>query len=225
VNKVIKPCLAKLLDVDQDDWEYTLGLWENAQRIQDTIRENLKKARGKQKAAYDKNVNVSRQYEIGDKLKLINYAKVIGKSSGFIDKFLGPFTISEIRGLTYIIADGSGQEQTVHYNNRMLPYYENHSKLCAYGDNPETPIFHSGVSKESVLSEDSAYGYSGEVFGLRRSSRIFVALKARERMRLSAMLIDGSQATSGRVDVNQIREIGSDDDTTSEYEDTVSNGV
>ena len=278
VNKVIKPCLAKLLDVDQDDWdlflpmaisaynnsyhssigmtpfeahfgrpsvmipdlvmnnplpketsyknvsEYTLGLWENAQRIQDTIRENLKKARGKQKAAYDKNVNVSRQYEIGDKVKLINYAKVIGKSSGFIDKFLGPFTISEIRGLTYIIADGSGQEQTVHYN-RMLPYYENHSKLCAYGDNPETPIFHSGVSKESVLSEDSAYGYSGEVFGLRRSSRIFVALKARERMRLSAMLIDGSQATSGRVDVNQIREIGSDDDTTSEYEDTVSNGV
>ena len=49
------------------------------------------------------------------------------------------------------------------------------------------------------------------MFGLRRSSRIFVALKARERIRLSAMLIDGSQATIGRVDVNQIREIGSND--------------
>ena len=39
------------------------------------------------------------------------------------------------------------------------------------------------------------------------------------------MLIDGSQATIGRVDVNQIREIGSDDDAISEYEDTISNGV
>ena len=61
--------------------------------------------------------------------------------------------------MTYRIVDGNGQEQTVHYN-RMLPYYENHSHLCAYGDNQETPIFHSGVSKESVLSEESAYGYS-----------------------------------------------------------------
>ncbi len=39
------------------------------------------------------------------------------------------------------------------------------------------------------------------------------------------MLIDGSHATIGRVDVNQIREIGSDNDTISEYEDTISNNV
>ena len=39
------------------------------------------------------------------------------------------------------------------------------------------------------------------------------------------MLIDGSHATIGRVDVNQIREIGSVNDTISEYEDTISNNV
>jgi hypothetical protein len=39
------------------------------------------------------------------------------------------------------------------------------------------------------------------------------------------MLIDGSHATIGKVDVNQIRENGSDVYTISEYEDTISNNV
>ena len=238
VNKVIKPCLAKLLDTDQDDWdiylpmaissynnshhssigltpfeahygrpsvmiqdivlnnpltqgtrytdvnEYVVGLWENASRIQGVIRENIQLAKEKQKLAYDKYVNESRQYAIGDSVKLKNFAKIIGKSTGFLDKHLGPFVITGIRGLTYTVMSPDGLSQTVHYN-RMMPYYIGSERVIAYDDAPVIPRFGNTESLDGNASSDK--NYVSETHGIRTSSRLLLKLKAAEKGRLLAM--------------------------------------
>ena len=158
--------------------EYTLGLWENARRIHDTLTSNLERAREKQKLAYDKTARFNHVYQLGDKVKLINYAKVIGKSTGFLDKFLGPYEITKFQGVTYTVCDINGVNQTVHYN-RLLPYYERYTA-------PFDVIEEYGVKVPRFTAVDNE---SVEIRNLRKSSRIFYKIKAKRKMAANRMIV------------------------------------
>ncbi len=86
--------------------QYLVSLRENAQRLQGTIvRENLAEARLKQKAQYDKNVRDNHNFKINDLVRMVNFARVIGQSTGFLDKFPGPLEIARIQNVVYTVKD------------------------------------------------------------------------------------------------------------------------
>jgi hypothetical protein len=103
--------------------EYTLNLWNNAQRIRKEICFNKEAAQMRQKEYYDRTVKDARQFIVGDLVKIKNFKKPPGACSAFIEKFIGPFKVlRKFNELTYEISFKDGKKQVVHYN-RMLPFY------------------------------------------------------------------------------------------------------
>jgi hypothetical protein len=124
------PASTSYRDVSED----TVELWNNSQRLNAIIRSNLAAAHEKQKTNYDKSVKDSRNFALGDAVKVINYCKKIDKSACFQDKFLGPFRIVDIKDVTYTLRANDGCTQTVHYNIRLLPYFSrDHSSIIRSG--------------------------------------------------------------------------------------------
>jgi hypothetical protein len=177
VNKVINPCLAKLIDIDQDDWDvylpmaissynnsfqssikmtpyeahycrpgvlvpdiilnnplptstqykdvnqYLVSLWENAQRLQGVVRENLAEARLKQKAQYDKNVRDNHNFKIGDLVWIHSSLPQLGLTQKLLPRFEGPFEVIEkVDQVTYRVRNETRMFPT--HVQRMLPYHK-----------------------------------------------------------------------------------------------------
>jgi hypothetical protein len=103
--------------------EYTLNLWQSAQRVRNDICSNKEVAQSKQKALYDRTVKGLRVYAVGDFVKIKNYRKTAGVCSAFEKKFVGPYRIcKKIGELTYMLEAPNAKNETVHYN-RLSYYY------------------------------------------------------------------------------------------------------
>jgi hypothetical protein len=104
--------------------EITAELWSNAQHIRNTISANKEQAQYKQKLYYDKFLHDSRQYAVGDWVKIKNYAKALGEQcQAFVEKFKGPYKIvSILDGLVFKLVSDDGNSEVVHYN-RILPFH------------------------------------------------------------------------------------------------------
>lgn len=103
--------------------EYTLNLWNSAQRIRRDIAENKELAQRKQKANYDAYVKCAAKFVVGDKVKIKNYRKPQNVCKAFVEKFIGPFVITECLAEEVFRIEANGKSQVVHYN-RLAKFYE-----------------------------------------------------------------------------------------------------
>jgi hypothetical protein len=78
-----------------DPESYIGRLRSRLQIVHKEALDQQKIMKGKMKANFDSKIKRSNNYEIGDTVFLRNDAKVVGKSSKFLPKYLGPFKITE----------------------------------------------------------------------------------------------------------------------------------
>ena len=85
---------------------------------------NKEQAQNKQKLYYDRFLHDSKQYAVGDWVKIKNYAKASGgQCQAFVEKFKGPYKIvSILDGLVFKLVSEDGKSEVVHYN-RILPFH------------------------------------------------------------------------------------------------------
>jgi hypothetical protein len=105
--------------------DYLAELRANAEVIHRRVNENLDVARERQKRYYDRFINDSVQYGIGDLVLLVNERKLVGESKAFRNKTLGPFrVVDKFNDVNFrIVSLANGREQSVHYN-RLRPFRE-----------------------------------------------------------------------------------------------------
>ena len=114
------PPSTKLNDVA----DYVIALRKSAGRINEIVKRNTATARSRQKANYDRFVRQNNEFNVGDKVKIINHRHQAGLSSCFEAKFLGPYVVRERVGDLNYKLDGSAsglREELVHYN-RLAKY-------------------------------------------------------------------------------------------------------
>jgi len=104
--------------------DFVLNLKIKAFEMSKIMQNRLNEAHLKQKEYYDKFVKENVEFQVGDLIKLKNFKVAEGHSKAFTEKFLGPFKIvGKLNDLVFIIMNGFGKEETIHYN-RMSKWYE-----------------------------------------------------------------------------------------------------
>jgi hypothetical protein len=117
--------------------EYVDELKQNALKINNRINENLKRAQEIQKKYYDKTIKNSRKFEIGDLVLVVNERSILGESSAFKNRAIGPYKIvgKFNDDLNYkIMALNNDRVQTIHYN-RLLYYKARNPDELSFGVN------------------------------------------------------------------------------------------
>jgi len=112
----------------KDISDYVWALKRSATYISDLIHENTIAAQDIQKENYDKTVKNSKQFAVGDSVKIDNFRVKPGHSKAFTEKFLGPYTVAErTSNLNYRLESTTLKPEVVHYNR--LSKFHIHSKI------------------------------------------------------------------------------------------------
>ena len=102
---------------------YIKSLKEASAKIQDAANNQIVKSQARQKAYFDRFVQNSAKFCVGDLVLLVNERSIVGQSKSFRDRLIGPFEIVEMyNDVNYRLRDlKTNKVQDAHFN-RLRPY-------------------------------------------------------------------------------------------------------
>ena len=112
--------------------QYLSDLKQNVQKIHQKVDNKLSVSRDRQKQYYDRFINSSMSFEIGDLVCLVNERSIVGQSKSFRQRLSGPFKIiKKFNDVNYtIVSLETKKSQDVHYN-RLRPYRDRANRFQA----------------------------------------------------------------------------------------------
>ena len=104
---------------------YIKNLTEASVRIQNAAHSRIEKSQARQKAYYDRFVQNSMKFRVGDLVLMVNERSIVGQSKSFRDRTIGPFEIVEMyNGVNFRKRDvKSNKVEDAHFN-RLRPKFK-----------------------------------------------------------------------------------------------------
>jgi hypothetical protein len=137
--------------------DYLSEIMRNKQKLVEIANENLQRARRIQQKYYNKWINSSSHYKVGDLILLTNERKRVGHSAAFEPKQIGPFVI------TKILNEHVYQVKNI-YNDKISNV--NYNRMRHFNcRNDETSVYHPNLNiKNESIEVNSAFNF--DVFEL-----------------------------------------------------------